>query len=34
MVDIDALVAKCKADGASDLHLICGLPPKYRKTFT
>ena len=31
MVDIDALVAKCKADGASDLHLICGLPPKYRK---
>ena len=31
MVDIDALVAKCKADGASDIHLICGLPPKYRK---
>ena len=31
MVDIDALVKKCKEDGASDLHLICGLPPKYRK---
>ena len=31
MVDIDALVEKAKEDGASDIHLICGLPPKYRK---
>ena len=30
MVSIDELVAKAKADGASDVHLICGLPPKYR----
>lgn len=27
---VDQLVAKAKADGASDIHLICGLPPKYR----
>ena len=27
---VDELVAKAKADGASDIHLICGLPPKYR----
>ena len=27
---INELVAKAKADGASDIHLICGLPPKYR----
>lgn len=31
MMTIDELVAKAKADGASDIHLICGLPPKYRK---
>ena len=30
MVTIEQLVAKAKADGASDIHLICGLPPKYR----
>ena len=24
------LVLKARADGASDIHLICGLPPKYR----
>ncbi len=30
MLDINALVAQAKADGASDVHLICGLPPKYR----
>ncbi|MBR4157988.1 MAG: Flp pilus assembly complex ATPase component TadA, partial [Oscillospiraceae bacterium] len=27
---VDELVAKAKQDGASDIHLICGLPPKYR----
>ena len=30
MVSIEELVARAKADGASDVHLICGLPPKYR----
>ena len=30
MMTIDELVAKAKADGASDIHLICSLPPKYR----
>ena len=30
MMTVDELVAKAKADGASDIHLICGLPPKYR----
>ncbi|MDO5476773.1 MAG: PilT/PilU family type 4a pilus ATPase [Eubacteriales bacterium] len=30
MVTIEQLVAQAKADGASDIHLICGLPPKYR----
>ena len=30
MYTIEQLVAKAKADGASDIHLICGLPPKYR----
>ena len=28
---IDQLVEKAREDGASDIHLICGLPPKYRK---
>ena len=28
---IDELVARARADGASDIHLINGLPPKYRK---
>ena len=28
---IEQLVAKAKADHASDIHLIYGLPPKYRK---
>lgn len=27
---VEELVAKAKQDGASDIHLICGLPPKYR----
>lgn len=31
MVSIEELVAKAKADGASDIHLICGLSPKYRR---
>jgi len=30
MMTIEELVAKAKADGASDIHLICDLPPKYR----
>ena len=30
MIDINALVAKAKADGGSDVHIIGGLPPKYR----
>lgn len=30
MMTIDELVAKAKTDGASDVHIICGLPPKYR----
>ena len=28
---IEDFVAKAREDGASDIHLICGLPPKYRK---
>ncbi len=31
MFTIDGLVAQARQDGASDIHLICGLPPKYRK---
>ena len=31
MMTADELVAKAKQDGASDIHIICGLPPKYRK---
>ena len=27
---IEDLVRKAKSDGASDVHLVCGLPPKYR----
>ena len=30
MMMIDEMVAKAKAEGASDIHLICGIPPKYR----
>jgi twitching motility protein PilT len=30
MMTIEQLVAKAKQDGASDIHLIRGLPPKYR----
>lgn len=31
MMTVEELVAMAKRDGASDIHLICGLPPKYRK---
>lgn len=30
MMTVDELVAKAKQDGGSDIHLIAGLPPKYR----
>ena len=30
MISVDELVARAKQDGASDVHLICNLPPKYR----
>ncbi len=30
MMTIEEMVAKAKADGASDIHLICGIRPKYR----
>lgn len=32
MMTIEELVIKAKADGASDIHVICNLPPKYRKS--
>lgn len=31
MMTVEELVAKARADGASDIHLICSLPPKYRR---
>ena len=31
MYTIEQLVVKAREDGASDIHLICNLPPKYRK---
>lgn len=31
MYNIESLVLKAREDGASDIHLIKGLPPKYRK---
>ena len=30
MLTVDEMVAKARQDGGSDIHLICGLPPKYR----
>ncbi len=30
MINITSLVEKARSDGASDIHVICGLPPKYR----
>lgn len=32
MMTIEELVAKAKQDGASDIHVICNLPPKYRSS--
>ena len=32
MINIEELVSRAKVDGASDIHIICGLPPKYRKS--
>ncbi len=32
MINIEQLVVKAKEEGASDIHIICGLPPKYRKS--
>ena len=31
MLTIEQMVLKAREDGASDIHLICGLPPKYRR---
>ena len=31
MMTIEQMVTKARADGASDIHLICNLPPKYRR---
>ena len=31
MMNIDQMVIRAKEDNASDIHIICGLPPKYRK---
>ncbi len=31
MITVEGLVARARQDGASDIHLICGLPPKYRR---
>lgn len=31
MIDIEQLVARAKSEGASDIHIICSLPPKFRK---
>ena len=31
MMTIEEMVAMAKRDGASDIHIICGVPPKYRK---
>ncbi len=30
MIAVDELVRRARQDGASDIHLVCGLPPKYR----
>ena len=31
MMNVEELVKKAETDGASDIHVICNLPPKYRK---
>ncbi len=30
MMTVDELVAMARRDNASDIHLVCGIPPKYR----
>ncbi|MCR5295516.1 MAG: PilT/PilU family type 4a pilus ATPase [Lachnospiraceae bacterium] len=30
MLSIEEMVLRAREDGASDIHIICGLPPKYR----
>ncbi len=30
MIDVNEIVRMARADGASDIHIICGFPPKYR----
>ena len=32
MMTVDELVKKAREDGGSDIHIICGLPPKYRRS--
>ena len=32
MMTVEELVKKACEDGASDIHVICGLPPKYRRS--
>jgi len=32
MMTVEELVKKAREDGASDIHIICGLPPKYRRS--
>ena len=32
MMTIEQMVVMAKQDNASDIHIICGLPPKYRKS--
>ena len=32
MMTVDELVKKTREDGGSDIHIICGLPPKYRRS--
>ena len=31
-MSLEQMVLKAKEDNASDIHIICGLPPKYRKS--
>lgn len=32
MMNIEQMVIRAKQDNASDIHIICGLPPKYRRS--
>ena len=29
-MNIEEMITKAAADGASDIHIVCGAPPKYR----